>query len=71
MAKSKKSKKQGIKVPPMIVVTLTSEAEKEKALKSIAEKDAVGFAIEDVDEEGSIPVLRAKNHPIQLDPGKR
>jgi hypothetical protein len=71
MPKRKKSKKRAIPVPPMIVVTLTSEAEKKKAMKSIADKHTVGFAIEDVDEEGSIPVVRATSHPVQLDPRKR
>ena len=48
----------------MIVVTLTEE-EKEKAMESILKKGKVGFKIEEI-EQTTIPVVRARNHPVQL-----
>jgi hypothetical protein len=69
MPKRKKSKKRTIPIPPMIVVTLTNEAEKRKALKNIADVSKVGFDIEDIDQQGSVPIVRATHHPVQRDPG--
>ena len=47
----------------MIVVALSAE-EKEKAMESI-KKGKVGFKIEEI-EDTTIPVVRARNHPVQL-----
>jgi hypothetical protein len=68
MPKRKKSKKRTIQIPPMIVVTLTDQTEKRKALKNIADTDMVGFNIVDIDQQGSVPVVRATNHPVQQPP---
>jgi hypothetical protein len=63
MPKRKKSKKSSRAMPSLIIVMLTPE-EKKKAMKSI-DAGKVGFEIEDV-ENPSIPIVRARNHPVQL-----
>jgi hypothetical protein len=60
----KKSRKRSRAIPYVIVVTLTEE-EKEKAMESILKKGKVGFKIEEI-EQTTIPVVRARNHPVQL-----
>jgi hypothetical protein len=65
MPKPKKSKKRGIPIPPVIVVVLTDDAEQAAAMDSITKKKKVRFDIEDV-QPGSIPVVRARNHPVHL-----
>jgi hypothetical protein len=45
----------------VIVVALSAE---EKAMESI-KKGKVGFKIEEI-EDTTIPVVRARNHPVQL-----
>jgi hypothetical protein len=69
MPKRKKSKKRAIPIPPMIMVTLTSEGQKDKAIKNIKDNNMVGFNIEELDQQGSIPIVRATHHPVQRDPG--
>ncbi|PYJ55207.1 MAG: hypothetical protein DME82_08160 [Verrucomicrobia bacterium] len=61
MPKRKKSKKRSKASPPVIVVALTSAV-----MKGIGKKK-VGFDIVDIPESvGGIPVVRAKNNPVQL-----
>ena len=60
----KKSRKRSRAILSVIVVTLTEE-EKEKAMESILKKGKVGFKIEEI-EQTTIPVVRARNHPVQL-----
>jgi hypothetical protein len=66
MPKRKKSKKLAITIPPAIIVTTTDQAEMDAVMKNIAKKK-VGFEIVDI-PSGSIPIVRAKNHPVQRDP---
>jgi hypothetical protein len=67
MAKGKKSKKRASPIAPAILVVLTSGDEYDKSWDSIIHKSKVGFDIEDI-QPGSIPVVRARNHPVQRDP---
>jgi hypothetical protein len=70
MPKRKKSKKLATTIPPLIIVTATDQAEMDKAMKAInSRQKKVGFKIYDVESLGSIPVVRATNHPVQRDPG--
>ncbi len=50
----------------MIVVALTSQDDFDASLDSIQKKGKVGFEIKDIAIEGGIPVVRAKNNPVQL-----
>jgi len=63
MPKRKKSKKRNIPIPSMIVV-LNSETEKKKALKNIADTGSTGFDIQEIDQQGSVPIVRATHHPV-------
>lgn len=65
MPKRKKSKKRSKAAPYVIMVALTSQDEFDNSLDSIKKKKKVGFDIEDV-ELTSIPVVRARNHPVQI-----
>jgi|GraSoiStandDraft_11_1057310.scaffolds.fasta_scaffold2086368_1 hypothetical protein len=66
MRKRKKSKKLASTVPPAILVTATDQAEMDAVMKGIGKKK-VGFDIVDIPESvGGIPVVRVKNHPVQL-----
>jgi len=66
MPKRKKSKKRSKASPPVIVVALTSQDDFDASLDSIQKKGKVGFEIKDIAIEGGIPVVRAKNNPVQL-----
>jgi len=68
MPKRKKSKKRASPQLPVIMVVLPDDAEMDEAMKAIKDpkKKKVGFKIEDVGSAGSIPVVRARNHPVQL-----
>lgn len=52
-----------------MIVVLTSEIEKKKALKNIADTGSTGFDIQEIDQQGSVPIVRATHHPVQRDPG--
>jgi hypothetical protein len=65
--KRKKSKKLATTIPPLIIVTATDQAEMDAVMKGIKKKK-VGFEIVDTQQSGSIPVVRAKNHPVQQPP---
>ena len=51
----------------MILVELTSDEDFADSMYSISKKKLVGFEIEEIDP-GSVPFVRAKNHPVQRDP---
>jgi hypothetical protein len=70
MAKRKKSKKRSKASTNMILVELISEGDYADSLYAIDKNKLVGFEIEEIDP-GSVPFVRAKNHPVQRDPGKR
>jgi hypothetical protein len=65
MPKRKKSKKRSKAKSWVIVVALTSETEFNESWDSIKNQKKVGFDIEDI-EQTTIPVVRARNHPVQL-----
>ena len=66
MPKRKKSKKRSKAKSNVIVVLLPSDTEFDKSMKSIKDQMKVGFEIEDIHQDLSMPVVRAKNHPVQL-----
>jgi len=47
-----------------MIVVLTSETEKKKALKNIADTGSTGFDIQEIDQQGSVPIVRATHHPV-------
>jgi hypothetical protein len=67
MPKRKKSKKRSKASTNMILVELTSDGDFADSMYSINKKKLVGFEIEEIDP-GSVPFVRAKNHPVQRDP---
>jgi hypothetical protein len=67
MPKRKKSKKRSKANPNLIVVVLTDDTEFKKSMDDINNKKKVGFYIEDAKQK-IIPVVRARNHPVQRDP---
>jgi hypothetical protein len=66
MPKRKKSKKRSKAMPYVILVVLTSDTEFDDSMDSITDQMKVGFEIEDINQQTIIPVVRARNHPVQL-----
>jgi superfamily II RNA helicase len=65
MSKRKKSKKHSKAKPNVIVVVLTSDTEFDESMDSIKKQKKVGFEIDDIQQK-TIPVVRARNHPVQI-----